>query len=386
MNFRLILKYLLLLIIVCAAITMTGCAKKKPIRIGFSEQLTGSKSDLGIQSRNGAQLAVANINASGGINGRPLELIIRDDHGTNMGAIAADRDLLKLGVVAIIGHSTSEQTNAVLPVINDAHIVLISPTASAPELSAKSKYFFRMVSSLSVKASGIAKGIYRRRNITRLAIIYDASNKSYNNAFLVPFTSTYKSLGGQITGMAAFSVQTKPDFASLLRKLQNGGARGLLILAGSYDAALIAQRTRLIGWDVPLLGTGLAEIGAVAKLGGKAVEGMEIDQYYNVSSKSPAFLRFKSTYISRYGNEPIGAAALGYETVQVLAAALKKTQGSANGLREALLETKNFQGLVEKFSFDAHGGSIRPPYYARVQRGGKPSTIQSVEPSTSKYK
>jgi len=112
-----------------------GCVQKEPIRVGFVAELTGRQADLGVQERNAAELAVDKINAAGGVAGRPIELVVRDDRGTSEGAQAADRELIAARVVAIIGHATSGQTIAALPVAEQAGMVLISPSSSTPKLS-----------------------------------------------------------------------------------------------------------------------------------------------------------------------------------------------------------------------------------------------------------
>lgn len=380
---RTLYKYLLSFILIglligLLTIVLGGCARNRPVRIGFSEQLTGPQSELGVQTRNGVLLAVEKINTSGGIDGRPIELVIRDDKGTPEGVRAADRELIKSGVVAIIGHATSQQTKEAMPVINAAHVVMISPSAAASELSTMSNYFFRVISEIRSRATGFAKSIYERRKLEKIAVIYDIDNEAYAQPYRESFYSEYESLGGKIVGTVAFSSMAKPNFDPLIVKLRSTNADGLLIIASSYDTAFIAQRARLIGWNVPLFSSSWAE-EILIKLGGKAVDGLELEQYYNLNSKSPAFLDFKSRYQKRYGEEPIGVAALGYETVEVLAAALRKTGGSADGLRQALLKTK-INGLVDIIAFDKHGGVVRP-FYVGVARNGKtvPVTGQGGE-------
>ncbi|CAG0964133.1 partial Leucine-, isoleucine-, valine-, threonine-, and alanine-binding protein, partial [Anaerolineae bacterium] len=137
------------LLIWIAAFFLVSCAGNVPIRVGFVAQLTGVQAELGVQERNGVQLAVEEINAAGGIAGRPIELIVQDDLGTPEGAQAADRELIGAGVVAIVGHATSAQTISGLAVTNPARIVMLSPTATTPELSGLDDYFFRIGYSLS---------------------------------------------------------------------------------------------------------------------------------------------------------------------------------------------------------------------------------------------
>jgi branched-chain amino acid transport system substrate-binding protein len=366
-------------------IALGGCGRKEPIRIGFSEQLTRPQSDLGVQGRDGAELAVEKINASGGINGRPIELIIRDDKGTAEGVNTTDHELIKSGVVAIIGHASSQQTKEALPIINAEHVVLISPTATADGLTKVGGYFFRVISTNRIFSTGLARSIVRRYGTKTMVVIRDTDNAASTESFLKNFGAEFESLGGKVVEVATFSSRGKPNFTALLQKLREKNPEGLLIITNSVDAALIAQRTRLLGWKVPMFSSGLAESGTLIKLGGKAVEGLEKVVHYDLNSRSPAFLDFKNNYRSKYGEDPTEYSALGYETVEVLADALRKTDGRREGLREALLETKNFKGLVSTFSLDKSGSAVRPSYVV-VIRNSKAVTVDVTEPSTQEGK
>jgi branched-chain amino acid transport system substrate-binding protein len=360
-----------------------GCGRREPVRIGFAEHLTGPQSDLGVQARNGAGLAVEKINESGGVNGRPIELIIRDDKGTAEGARAADRILINSGVVAIIGHATSQQTKEALPTTNAARVVLISPTASADDLTTKGGYFFRVVNGNRTYVSGFARSIYKRHGPLRIAIVYDSDNAAYAKSYRELFTSQYESLGGKVISEVAFSSKAKLNFDPLLRKLLAAKPEGLLIIASTYDTALIAQRLRIMGSKILLFSSSAAQVLPLIRLGGRAVKGLETVENYDLNSQSPAFLDVKARYQRTYGEDPTPIALLGYETVEVLAAALKKTDGKREGLREALLETKDFKGLVDTFSFDNRGGAVRLSYVVII-RDGKAVVVDTIKPQEGK--
>ena len=204
------------------------------------------QAELGVQERNGVQLAVEKINASGGIAGRKISLIIHDDLGIPKEAESGDGELIKEGVIAIIGHATSAQTLAGLKVTNPANVIMIGPTVSTPELSGLDDYFFRVHPSFKNSAQAFAKYIYERSGITRMAIIYDKDNLAYSKTYSTIFTDEFQSLGGNITDEVSFSSVTQPDFSPLLSKLRESKAEGLLIVASDIDTALIAQRARLM--------------------------------------------------------------------------------------------------------------------------------------------
>jgi branched-chain amino acid transport system substrate-binding protein len=287
------------------------------------------------------------------VAGRPLELVIEDDLGTPEGARAADRRLLEAGVVAIIGHPTSTQTIAGLGVTEPAGRVMISPTASSPALSGKKDHFFRLVQSTAVEARQLARRVLEGRKITRLAAVHDADNAAYSGTYLDAFADAYRALGGELVARAEFSSRAQPDLAPLLARLRAAEPAGLLVVAADVDTALIAQRTRLMGWPVPLFAAAWAQTETLINDGGRAVEGLEIELIRAAlgSERVP----FTESYQSRFGQPASFGAVNAYEAAQVLAAALQRTRGRAEGLATALAGIKDFQGVTDRFSFDEYG-------------------------------
>jgi branched-chain amino acid transport system substrate-binding protein len=357
----------------------SGFFSHQSIRVGFSAQLTGSGAELGVQERNGVQLAVNDINAAGGVNGRPIELLIRDDLGTPGGAKAADRDLINNHVVAIIGHATSGQSLAGLEVTEPAGMVMISPTTSTAALSGKEDLFFRVLQTLVERARGLARHTYHDRNLTRLAVIYDTDNAAYVESYRSNFGDEYRKQGGVIVAEVNFSSKTQPDFAPLLSVIRSENPDGLLIIATDSDTAMIAQRARIMGWQVPLFTSAWAQTGTLITQGGPAVEGLELEQSFPMNSHAPAYLEFKKRFASAYGIDPAFGAVYGYESVKVLALALKSTGGTSTGLPESLLAIKNFSGLSDAFSFDRYG-DVQRPYYLGAVRNATFVDIASVSP------
>ncbi|MBL7063801.1 MAG: ABC transporter substrate-binding protein [Anaerolineae bacterium] len=367
----------------CAAVIgaglLSGCASRRPILVGFAGELSGKNADLGTHGRDGAQLAVETLNATDGIAGRPIELLVRDDLGTPEGARAADRELIDAGVVAIIGHMTSGQSMAALPVTEEAGVVLLSPTTSTTELSGLDDHFFRVNPVNALAARTLARHIYQHHSMSRMAAIYDTDNAAYTKTFWTAFAEAYRALSGQVTGEAAFSSAGEPDFAPLVAELQATGPDGLLIIASALDTALIAQQTRLSDWQIPLFASSWAQTETLPQNGGQAVEGIEIVMQYDSNSQKSAFLEFRAHYQERFGRAPTFAAAQAYEAVLVLAAALEKTGGQAEGLPQALLETQSFEGLVGTISLDEYGDVVRTQFLVTVQ-DGQFVTLAALEP------
>lgn len=344
--------------------------KNEPIIIGFSAQLTGSQAELGVQERNGVQLAVEKINESGGIGERKISLIVNDDRGIPKRAEVGDKELIEKGAVAIIGHATSVQTLEGLKSTNPANIIMIGATVSTPELSGIDDYFFRVHPSFKNSAETFAKYIYNSNGITRMAIIYDKDNSSYSKTYSKVFSGKFKELGGNITDEIMFSSKAQPDFLQILSTLQESKSEGILIIASDVDAALIAQRAKVINNKISLFTSAWAQTETLISNGGKAVEGMEIEQAYNVTNQSEGFIDFRAKYKARFGNEASFGSAYSYEATLILAEALKRTNGSKDGLKRALLETHDFTGLIDKISIDKFG-DVERPYYISIINEGK---------------
>ncbi|HCM25845.1 MAG: hypothetical protein A2Z99_13480 [Treponema sp. GWB1_62_6] len=342
---------------------------KRPILLGFAGQLTGKQQELGVQERNGVQLAVDDVNSGGGINGRPIKLLIRDDQGSPDAAKAVDKELIDAGVVAIIGHPTTAQSIAGLTVTNPARVVMISPTVSSPALSGQDDWFFRVYPSFRESSQAFADYILKKGGITRLALVLDTDNGGYTRTYAKTFQDRYTAGQGEISSELSFSSKEQSDFSEMIDTLRKSRAEGLLIIASDVDTALIAQRARITGWTVPLFTSAWAQTETLLNNGGRAIEGMRIEQSYALSSQETRFLEFRKRFEQRFGVQPSFGAAFGYEAAEVLVAALRQTGGKPAGLKEALLRVQGFQGLMDSFSIDSFGDVKRPFYLSEIREG-----------------
>jgi branched-chain amino acid transport system substrate-binding protein len=357
-----------------AAFALAGCLGRQAIRVGFVAQLTGVQAELGVQERNGVQLAMDELNAAGGVAGRRIELIARDDLGTPDGARAADRELIAAGVMAIIGHATSGMAMAGLEVTNPARVVMLSPTVSSPVFSGRKDYFFRIVQTAERQAARLAQRVFAGRGIRRVGVVYDTDNAAYTTAYLKAFAEKYRALGGEIGAEVDFSSKAQPNFTPLVTRLRAGKPDGILMITGDIDAALIAQRTRMMGWPVPLFTTAWAQTETLINNGGKAVEGLEIELIRAVNEQTPEYLDYAERFRARFGTLPSFGAVMGYEAAKILAIALEKTGGRADGLSQALAGIRDFKGLSDTYSFDEYGDASRPIRLGVIRQGKYAST------------
>jgi branched-chain amino acid transport system substrate-binding protein len=364
--------------VVALLMVLVSCIAKPPIRVGFVAELTGKQSEPGVNLRNSVQMAVDEINLAGGIDGRRIELKIEDDLGTPEGARVAENRLIDSGVVAVIGHYTSNQTLEGYAVTQQRGTILISGTASTSLLSGKKDLFFRSVVATDTMGQGFAYYIRQQRGLARIAILYDQDNNTYAEPMSQAFSETFRSLGGNIVDQVKFSAAAAPDFAPLVKNLKTAQPDGILLIASPTNSAVIAQVIYLSGWRIPLFSSSWGQGDALIQNGGDAVEDMEIIIAIDINDPASELRDFKTRYQKLFSRPPIFTAIEGYETMQILATALKKTGGEANGLAEALMGLKNFQGLTGSIRLNEYGDAIRPLYIQKVHNRSF-ETIQKID-------
>lgn len=365
---------LLAICIIGLGISCTGCRQQTPIRIGAALELSGKEADLGVQIRNGVKLALDAANRSGGINGQPIELIVKDDQGIQKVAQQVDRELIKAGVVAIIGHVTSQQSLAGLSVTQPADVVLLSTTSTSAELTGKDDLFFRIVGNNERDTRALAKQI-QEQGIRKIAVIYDENNASYSRTYVETFASSFTELGGNITAILDFSNINQPDFISILEQARASEPEGLLLVASAVNTAFLTQKARVLGWGIQIFSSDWAYSEAFLQNGGQAIEGVEMATSFDINSSTPAMKKFRQEYTESFGNEPNFGAAQGYEAATILVEALKRCNNDYKGLPDALRSIQNFPGLAGNISIDPYGDVTRPLYLLQV-KGGKWVTVK----------
>lgn len=349
---------------------LSGCAtRSNPIIIGFAGELRANEADLGVASRNGVFLAMDEINQRGGVAGRPLELLISDDQGVEQIARRGDELLIEQGAVAIIGHTTSQMTLAGLEATQAKGVVLLSPTASTARLTGIKDLFFRVSRDNHDDAHYLAQRMMVERGIKTAAILYDSDNSAYALPLVENFEDEYTRLGGTVTLSIAFSTSISHDFNFLLRELRSTQPEALLVIASAANTAIIFQHVSQLNWMPFKYASSWAYSEAFLQNGGRAIENVEMIAAFDMENSSDRLAVFSHHYEEKFGKKPNFAAALGYESMQVLAAALEKTGGNAAGLPEALLQTHNFPGLISPLSMNEYGDMQRPLYMVKVING-----------------
>jgi len=202
---------------------LAGCEKTNT-KIGYAGCLTGTNSELGVSGMYGALLAIEEINQSGGVKGKNLELVIKDDEDDIEKALKVDKELHKEGCIAIIGHMTSDMAELTVPYINENKILMISPTIAKASLSNIDDNFFRLIPSTEEQAKRIALEI-RRQGINKVQILYSNQNSTFANCinyFLLEDLDSYRVSTEMLGGV---SLEKKDEeYKQIIEKIENSDA------------------------------------------------------------------------------------------------------------------------------------------------------------------
>ena len=355
-----------LLILLWAVLVFVGCAgSKEPLKIGFAGELTGDNRAPSIKVFQGIELAVEQRNAAGGIDGRTVKLLAGDDGGNPERAEQVDRELVKKGVQAIIGHPTSTTSLAALEYINQAKVVTLSPTATADELFHREDYFFTFLASNSKLADRIARFGKKELEVSRVSIIYDLANPRYTRNYAERFKASFTGRGGSILDQQNFDSTQNTDFGAIIDRLLQRSPDALFILASSTETAAFLQQLYIREAAIPVLSCDWASTQDVIHLGGPYSTHLYLAESVHFTENTPGYGDFAAAYRRRYGEEPSLGAAKAYEAAGVILHALTQ-QKKGESLRAVLLKG-SFRGFQQRLRFDRYGDIERSIYIKTVK-------------------
>jgi branched-chain amino acid transport system substrate-binding protein len=352
---------------------LNGC-EREPIRIGFVGGISGRVADLGVGGRNGVLLAVEERNAHGGINGRQVELIIRDDEQNPETAGKVARDLVERKVEAIIGPMTSSMAQAIVPIVNKARMVTVSPTVTTAELSGLDDYFLRVLPDTQTYAPKSAHFHFGKLGLRRAALIYDSGNRSYTESWMTSFRNAFERLGGSIVAVNSFKSGGSVAFSPIVRDLLRNKPDLVVLVCSAVDAALLCQQVRKLAPRVAISVSEWSSTERFIELGGAAVEGVYIAQFVDYGNTTPRYRNFLAAYRKRFGQESGFSGIAGYDAANLVMDALA---GRKKGipLKDAILATGGFQGVQRKIVLNRFGDT-KSTTYITVVKGGRFLTLE----------
>lgn len=325
----------------------TTAAPAGDILVGFSASITGSTPVEGQYSRAGAELAVEEINAKGGVLGRKLKLVVEDDQNDATAAVNAVNKLVSQPIVALIGPHKSFAAKAVMQIITDKKIPYMSGATSVTLLDAKSPYFFRLRASDGLVAKIAAKYCVEDLKATKIGIFFNNDEygtgakkviEEYLTSVKIPFVSeghntNDKDMTGQIT------------------KMKNAGVDSLIIWTHANENAVAVRQFKELGLKANVVSGPGFTVSNFLDL----VDGSMLDGKFTVTDYSPkGTLQINQDFVKNMQDKkkitPDFYAATYYDSVYILADAIKRANSTEReAIRTALTQTKDLQGAMAKY-------------------------------------
>lgn len=338
------------------------------IKLGFSAGLSGLKSELGISGRNGAQLAVEEINRNGGVRGRKIELLVMDDKNNAETACVVDQKLAKQGVNIIIGHMVSSVAVDTVKNANENKILLISPTIATDELSHIDDNFIRVIASNKVQGYSLAKAVLRETTVRSIAIVYDENNASFARIIKENFEVQMKDSGASVVATASF--KNRSDFKNIISEVRESKAEGILLIASAIDAGMFCQQSRKQNLRLPVFSPMWTMTNDFIQAGGADAEGAYLISQVDLENEEATYVEFQKEYQERYGESPSFSSVLSYDAVRVAAVAIQEAgTDSSDQVKDAILRVGEFSGLQGHIKLDGFGDVKNSYYLYRVQDG-----------------
>ncbi len=339
------------LLAIMTTILLMGHAVAADLKIGVVSPMTGATATFGQENVNGIKLAYEKLKKDKGIK---FDLIIEDDKSEAIESTNATRKLLSVDKVSVmIGAPTSSLALASAPIVQEAKIPFITPTATNARVTQVGNFITRACFTDDFQGVVMAKfAINTLKKTKGLTLIENTSD--YSKGLAKAFSDEFTKMGGKMVNTEELTYAAKDtDFQSLLRKVKRANPDFVFIPGYYVEVGLIIKQARALGINVPFLGGDGWDSPKLFEIAGDAVKGSFISNHFAPDDKSPVVQNFVKEYEKTYGTKPGSFAALGYDSLGIVADAMKRAKSlKPTDIRDALVATKNYQGITGTITFD----------------------------------
>lgn len=383
-------KFISIMLVAAMAVTaLTGCgsnsgssSKKDADKyyIGGIGPTTGATAIYGTAVKNGAQIAVDEINAAGGINGKQIEYRFEDDQNDAEKSVNAYNTLKDWGMQMLVGTTTTAPCIAVAGKTASDNMFQITPSASAPYvLSSGNGNIFQVCFTDPNQGIASAQYIAENKLAKKIGIIYDSSDV-YSSGIEEKFEAEAKDKGLQIVSKAAFTADSKTDFGTQLQKAKDAGADLLFLPIYYQEASIILKQADTMGYKPKFFGVdGMDGILTVENFDTKLAEGVMLLTPFAADAKDKAVQNFVKTYKEKYKDTPNQFAADSYDAVYALKAAIEESKAtpdmSASDMCDALkgamtkIKMQGLTGGKDGLTWNESGEVTKSPKAVIIKNG-----------------
>ncbi|MEG7531059.1 MAG: ABC transporter substrate-binding protein [Hungatella sp.] len=353
----------------CGASKTSAPAADEAIKLGVLAPLTGTNAEYGKGFEVGTQMAVDKINAAGGINGHKLELVVKDSKGDQKESSDLARQFADdEKIMAIIGDFTSGCSMANAPIVDEAGLVQLSPSASNPDYAGMSDFCFSIMGRQDGEAPFYAKYILDKyMGVKKLGVIY--INSDWGKSCFDNFKKECDALGLEIVETVNY-VQDEKDFSSLITKLKVAEPEVICIMDQGAVPQIINQ-IKSSNWDVPITTLGPGTSQQLLDLCGENAEGLLLTSPFYFDPENQDLMAWKDEFVKKAGFEPTIHPVCAYDCISLLAEAIRAC-GDGEITRQAIrdnLAKVELEGVTGAIKFNVDGDITRQYLICGVEDG-----------------
>ncbi|KIG01926.1 ABC transporter substrate-binding protein [Caballeronia concitans] len=348
-----------------------------PITFGMMTESTGPSSEAGIYQANGAKLALDEINKAGGVLGHQLEVRNEDNQSTNPGSVLAISKLTSAGnLSALIATVRSTQIQAISPTVMRARMPILVGGTDVGLTHTNNPWIFRARPNDGYSAKVIADYGVNTMKLKKWAVIH--STDAFGNGGKNNLTEALKAAGITPVIVQGFNSNSQ-DFTPIVLAVKNSGADIVATyIANSTDVAIFGKQLRQLGVKADWIGSPSVSTATAMKLGGDALYGSYSIADFSPDS-SPEAQAYAQKYRAAYKVEPDFYSAWAYDSVKLLATAIKNANSTkADDIAKALHDIKGYKGVEGTYTFDANGDGLHG-YNIVKNDGGKIVFVKHID-------
>ncbi|MDM7945505.1 MAG: branched-chain amino acid ABC transporter substrate-binding protein [Oceanibaculum nanhaiense] len=362
------MKKLSTLVLATAALVLTGQVAKADITVATAGPMTGQYASFGAQMKAGAEQAVADINAAGGVLGQKLKLSVGDDACDPKQAVAVANDMVRQGVKLMAGHFCSGSSIPASKVYEEEGILMISPASTNPKLTEEGGPNVFRVCGRDDQQGEVA-GAFLAKNYAGKKIAFVHDKTAYGKGLADETLKSYKAAGGKEVMYEAYTAGEK-DYSALVSKLKQAGVDVLYVGGYHTEAGLIVRQMREQGMNTVLVSGDALVTDEYWSITGPAGEGtlMTFSPDPRKNEKAaPIVKAFRDK-----GVEPEGYVLYTYAVMQIFKQAAEKAGSADIGKILPVLQSgMKFDTVLGDLSFDKKGDVTLPGYVFYVWKNGK---------------
>jgi branched-chain amino acid transport system substrate-binding protein len=383
-----------------------SCAKKEDVVIlGEFGSLTGGTATFGKSTQKGIEMALEEVNKAGGIQGKPVRIVVEDDQSKPEEAATAVKKLVNQDrVLVVLGEVASSRSLAGAPICQEAKVPMITPASTNPKVTQVGDFIFRVCFIDPFQGEVMAKFARNTLKTSKAAILKDIKN-DYSVGLAQFFTETFKNLGGTVIAEESYSegdIEFRAQLTSLKAKKPD-----VIFIPGYYtEVGLIARQARDLGITIPLIGGDGWDSPRLIEIGGKALENTYYSNHYTQDDPRPEVQKFLADFKAKYNEIPDAMAPLGYDAARIAFDAIKRsgildeknikdsyrqnpqakslmdainTPGNRERIRDALAQTGDFPGVTGLITIDENRNAKKAAVVLKIE-DGKLKYVETINP------